>query len=65
MNLRLFHKICNLAPLTIRHKRVLLVYPDAKFDKIYWHSDLTSNNRKIDQASILLTDFEIIRFSDK
>ena len=39
-------------------KRVLVVYPAAKFDKIYWHSDLTLYNRKIGQARILLTDFE-------
>ena len=57
MNLRLFHKMCNLAPLQLGTK-VLLVYPAAKFDKTYWHSDLTSYNRKIGQASIPLTDFE-------
>ena len=46
-------------PPKIKHKRVLLVDTAAKFDKAYWHSALTSYNRKIGQARILLTDFEI------
>ena len=35
---RFFPKICNMLPSTFRHKIILLVYPAAKFGKIYWHS---------------------------
>ena len=59
MNLRLFYKICNFVSLTSRCKRVLLVYPAAKFDKTYWQSDLTSYNKNIGQVRIRLIDFEI------
>ena len=62
-----FPKVCNYPPppppphpfTPTRHKRVLLVYPAAKFDKKYYHSGLTSHNRKISQAKFLLIDFEM------
>ena len=38
-------KFCNFIPPTIRHKRVLLVYPAAEFDNTYWHSGQTSYNK--------------------
>ena len=55
MNLMLFHKICNFPPLQLC-TGVVLAYPAAKFYKTDWHSDSISYNRKIGQASILLTD---------
>ena len=39
--------------------QVLLMYPGDKFDKTYWHPGLTSYNREIGKARILLTDFEM------
>ena len=39
-------------PPTISHKRILLVYPVAKFDKTYWHSGLT-NIIDVGQSRIL------------
>ena len=43
---------------SIRHKRILQVYPAAKFNKTYWQSGLT-NIIQDDQARILLADFEM------
>ena len=45
--------------------QILLVYPAAKFEKTYWHSGLTSYNRKNGKARILLTDFEMSDFVTK